>query len=292
MVDRPASLMHTLLSTRSSNLTLPTIPDYSDDLEWVTAYLVQHMLSQSSWVYAWILWIAIGAVFIVFTIMHWAGFRGGYIGALWSKWALRRRTWRKKHSLAVAAKLGQPHRQPMSLPSNAQILALCALFIGALALSFIGPDYLAPGSELWNYHDYPVATVSKRAYDVSDYTFLQPQFTIPKAWWTIGGRTGLMAFALFPLTVLFGLKAPPFALFSFRYFMQLGFDKLAFLHRWCGVLVWFLATLHTIFWSIQLASDRRTSTGKIGYVYAWQYEKFIFAWTVSFSLCFHFTNLL
>lgn len=269
-----------LSASLASNLTLPAIPDYSDDLEWVTAYLAQHMLSESSWIYAWILWIAVGAVFTTFVFMHWAGFRGGYVGALWSKWALRRRTWRKKHSLAVAAKTGQPHRQPKSLPSNAQILAVCALFAGALVLSFVGPDYLAPGAQLWNYHDYPIASPQKRDYDVSDYTFLQPQFTIPKAWWTAGGRTGLIASALFPLTVLFALKAPPFALFSCAYFTQLCFDKLAFLHRWCGILVWFLTTLHTVFWSVQLASDRRPSTGEVGYTYAWQYEKFIFAWTV------------
>lgn len=274
--------MHTLVSsTPTSNLTLPAIPDYSDDLEWVTAYLVQHMLSEPSWVYAWILWIAVGVTLLSLTLMHWAGFRGGYLGAVWSKWALRRRTWRKKHSLAMAAKAGQPHRQPMSLPSNAQILAVCALFAGAFALSFAGPDYIAPSSHLWNYHNYPVAAVQKRAsYDVSQYTFLQPQFTIPKAWWTSGGRTGLIAFALFPLTVLFALKSPPFAIFSSPYFTHLCFDKLAFLHRWCAVLVWLLTTLHTAFWSVQLASDRRPSTGKIGYSYAWQYEKFIFAWIV------------
>ena len=81
--------MSTFLSSRSTNLTLPTIPSYTDDVEWVTAYLVQHMLSRASWVYAWILWIAIGAIFMALTVMHWAGFRGGYLGAHWSKWALR-----------------------------------------------------------------------------------------------------------------------------------------------------------------------------------------------------------
>ena len=281
-MTRFTALMTTLVSSSSSaNLTLPAIPNYSDDLEWVTAYLVQHMLSESSWVYAWLLWIVIGVVFIALTVMHWVGFRGGYLGAVWSKWALRRRTWRKKHSLTVAMKTGQPHRQPDSLPSNAQILAVCTLFVGALILSFVGPDYLAPGAQLWNYHNYPIASITRRDYNTDDYTFLQPQFTIPKAWWTSGGRTGLIAFALFPLTVLFALKVPPFAIFSSRYFIQLGFDKLAFLHRWCGALVWLLATLHTAFWSVQLATDRRSSTRRVGYMYAWQYDKFIYAWTVS-----------
>ncbi|THG99773.1 hypothetical protein EW026_g2643 [Hermanssonia centrifuga] len=265
------------MSTQS-NLTFAPIPDYPNDVEWVTAYLVQRILSDSTWVYAWILWIAIAVIFFSYSAMRWAGLRGGYIGAVWSKWSLRRRTWRKKHSLAVALKLGRPHTQPESLPSNAQILCLLALVVGSLLLAFVGPDYLAPGSRLWTLQNYPKMGVEKRGYPLSDFYFLQPQFTIEKMWWTTGGRTGLIAFALFPLTVLLALKAPPFAIFSIPQFTHLCFDKLAFLHRWCGVLTWFLTTLHVIFWSVQLAIDHRATTGENGYFYAWQYEKFHFAW--------------
>lgn len=226
--------------------------------------------------------------------MRRAGLRRGYLGAVWSKWALRRRTWRKNHALAVVQKAGQPHRQPMSLPSNAQMLSVCGLTISVFALAFIGPDYFAPGSRLWNVHNYPTRAAHGRSiYDLSSYTYLQPQFTISKAWWTSGGRTGLIAFALFPLTVLFALKAAPFAIFSSPYFVQLCFDKLAFLHRWCGFLVWVLTTLHTIFWSVQLASDHRPSTGQMVYTYAWQYDKFRYAWVVSAStgIVYHVNNI-
>lgn len=274
------------------NLTLPTVPDYEDDLEWVTAYLVQHMLSTSSWVYAYIAWMGVGAIFLVFLFSHWFGLRATYVGALWNKWATRRRTFRKKHSLTAAQRAGKPHRQPEALPSNTQILSLCTLFIGALALTVLGPDQLAPGSQLWNYRSYPFTFLPKRsAYEVSDYTYLQPQFTIYKGWWTSGGRTGLIAFSLFPLVVLLGLKAPPFALFSAPYLTQLCFDKLAFLHRWCGGLVWGITTLHVLLWSVQLAIDRRASTGRVGYVYAWKYEKFIYAWIVRFSCLFIYPQL-
>ncbi|KAI0818756.1 hypothetical protein BC629DRAFT_1579267 [Irpex lacteus] len=200
--------------------------NYADDLQWLTAYLAQHMLSHSSWVYAWIL------------------SRGGYLGALWSKWALRRRTWRKKRGLAAAQRKGQPHRQPQALPSNAQILTITVLFLSALALSFAGPDNLAPGAQLWNLSKYP-----------------SPQFTINKAWWTSGDRTGLISFALFPLV-------------------------LALLHRWCGFLSWILATLHTVFWATQLALDHRARTGVIGFDYAWKFQRFQYAWAAyaSFTL--------
>jgi hypothetical protein len=266
-----------------TQVTLPPIPDYADDLQWLTAYLAQHMLSHSSWVYTYIFWIAIATVFVTSTILHWTGARGGYLGAVWSKWATRRRTWRKKHKAEAAKRNGTPHRQPQALPSNAQILALVALFVSALVLSFVGPDYLAPGSQLWNLHRYPSVNLVPRepSYDPEDYTYLQPQFTINKAWWTSGGRTGLIAFALFPLTVLLALKAPPFAILSSPYFVHLCFDKLAFLHQWCGFLVWLLATAHTVLWSIQLAIDHRNRTGIEGFDYAWLFEKFNFAWIVS-----------
>lgn len=237
---------------------IPVIPDDSSSLQWITLYLKQRMLSRSSWVYAWGFWIVMASVFFSYAFLRWAGLRGGYLGALWSKWALRRRTWRKKHSLAAAQRSGQSHRQPMSLPSNAQILVVVFLFVSTFILTFAGPDYIAPGGFI-----------------------IQPQFTIGKSWWTSGGRAGMMAFALFPLVVLLALKASPFALLSLPYFVHLSFDKLAFLHRWCAFLVWLLTTLHVVLWSIQLGIDRRPSTGKIAYEYIWQYEKFIFAWIVS-----------
>ncbi len=263
----------------STPLTLPPLPDYADDLQWLTAYLAQHMLSHSSWVYAWILWISIGVVFLTATILHWTRSRGGYLGALWSKWALRRRTWRKKRGLAAAQRKGQPHRQPQALPSNAQILTITVLFLSALALSFAGPDNLAPGAQLWNLSKYPSVNRLKR-YDVDDYTYLQPQFTINKAWWTSGDRTGLISFALFPLVVLLGLKGHPFAILSSPLTLQLFFDKLALLHRWCGFLSWILATLHTVFWATQLALDHRARTGVIGFDYAWKFQRFQYAWAV------------
>ncbi|KAH9946045.1 uncharacterized protein BXZ73DRAFT_86249 [Epithele typhae] len=261
----------------------PTLPAsaaaYTDDLKFVSAYLTVHMQSDASRVYSYILWIALGVVLIVCSILHHLHLGGGYLGARWSKWALRRRTWRKKHSLAVAKANGQPHKQPFSLPSNSQICTLIVIVISSLLLSFLGPDYIAPGYTLWTLQDAPYATTSitKRGYDLSQWYQYQPRYTIPKAWWTAGNRTGLIAFALFPLCVLFALKAPPFAIFSIPFLVQFYCDKLLWLHKWVGRLVYLFVVLHVALWSVQLLKDKHD--GKVAYVYAWTYEKFLFAWT-------------
>ncbi|KAH9856964.1 hypothetical protein C2E23DRAFT_934159 [Lenzites betulinus] len=268
-------------ATASARPAYPASPAFSDDLEFVTAYLTVHVLSDASRIYSYIFWVALVVVLISCSVLHHLNIRGGYIGALWNKWAIRRRTWRKKHSLALAKAKGQPHRQPFSLPANAQIFTLAVIVVAALLVSFLGPDYLAPGSTLWTLQDFPSATTSlaKRAYEMSDFYQYQPQYTIPKAWWTTGNRTGLIAFTLFPLCILFALKSPPFAIFSLPFLVQFYCDKLLWLHKWTARLIYFLTVLHVAFWSVQLVIERRASTGKIAYVYAWQYEKFLFAWT-------------
>ncbi|KAI0950594.1 hypothetical protein AcW1_005733 [Taiwanofungus camphoratus] len=272
-LDAPAT-------TSTSALTAyPTTPFYSSDQEWITAYLDIHVLSDESMVYAYIFWLALAVIIAVYSMLHLARLRGGYIGALWSKWSLRRRTWRKKHTLRVAQRNGEPHRQPYSLPSNAQLLTLTVLAIATLLVSFAGPDYFAPGAMLWNVNKSPSSSLASRAtYNASTFAQYVPKYTIPKAWWTSGNRTGLIAFALFPLCVAVALKAPPFAVFALPFVLQLHFDKLAFIHRWSGRLIWFFTFLHVVLWSVQLLVERRNSTGKVVYTYAWEYQNFIYGW--------------
>ncbi|KZT26361.1 hypothetical protein NEOLEDRAFT_1132404 [Neolentinus lepideus HHB14362 ss-1] len=267
------------MSAPTSTLTPnPTTPSYPDNVEWITAYLTIHMLSIPSRRYAYLLWIVVVFFFLLFAVLHWTGSRGGSLGAYWSRWALRRRTWRKKGKIVAASKKGV-RAQPMPMSSNAQILCLTVIVLGSLALCFAGPDYIAPGTKVWQFNRNSTNnTISRRAYDTSLFTQYQPQYTIPKAWWTSGGRTGLIAFALFPLCILFALKAPPFAIFAIPFMIQLHFDKLAWLHRWVGRLIWFITALHVALWSVQLVRDHRSATGEIAYTYAWQYEKFIYGW--------------
>ena len=255
----------------------PTPLPTTDDDQWITTYLTIHQLSTPSYRYAYILWLAVTFVFLLFVVSHWSGGRGRAIGGLWSKWSLRRRTWRKQHSLAEARRQGKPHKQPFSLPSNAQLLSLASLYIVTLLLCVLGPDYIAPGTHVWD------LTHSAAPVDPSttSSTNSQPNFTISKAWWTAGGRTGTMAFALFPLCVLFALKSPPFALLALPFLIQVYNDKLAFLHRWTGRLIWFVTTLHITLWGVQLSRDKRSTddTSSVWF-FAFDHDKFVFGWLV------------
>ncbi|KAK7054826.1 hypothetical protein VNI00_003289 [Paramarasmius palmivorus] len=208
------------MSTNLTNLTAnPTVPEYSDDLEWVTAYLVAHMMSEPSRRYVWILWLCIGSVFLFYTFLNLTGKRlGGHYTALWRRWAIQRRTWR-----GLIRRSGKK-KPPALLPSNGQLITLIVLPIVTLLLAFGGPDYIAPDTFIFNLKP---PKIHARGYDTSSYTQFQPQYQINKAWWTAGGRTGLIAFGLFPLVVLFALKAPPFAFFALPFTTQLHFDKLS-----------------------------------------------------------------
>ena len=90
-----------------------------------------------------------------------------------------------------------------------------------------------------------------------------------------------MAFALFPLCVLFALKSPPFALFALPFVIQIYNDKLAFLHRWTGRLIWLVTALHVTFWGTQLSQDKRSTDNPASvWSFAFEYEKFVFGWLV------------
>jgi hypothetical protein len=189
-------------------------------------------------------------------LLHWTGGRGGVVDAWFSTWSLRRRTWRKRKALREAKRNPRLHRQPFSLPSNAQLLSIFALTILVSAVSFIGPDYIAPSARHWEFSASHKRFIPRAIRDDPLYDF-SPAYSINKAWWTVGGRTGIVSFALFPLVVLFALKTPPFALFSLPFMLQLHFDKLVRLHRWTGFLVWIVVTVHVATWGVQLARDQR-----------------------------------
>lgn len=278
-------------TTTRPNIPNPSTPAFINDFQWVNSYLLIHKLSTPSYRYSFMMWVFLTLVVILFVALHWTGSRGGWLGAAWSKWALRRRTWRKKHALAQAKRSGQPHQQPFSFPSNAQMLSLVFLFLVPLALCVLGPDYIAPGTGLWDL----AHNVTKRAWEnderlvkldlesravASTATTRSPEYTVAKAWWTIGGRTGIISFALFPLVTLFSLKAPPFAVFAIPFLIQVHFDKLARLHRWTGRLIWFITTIHVATWGVQLANDKRgTGNQKMkdasAWMFVWQYPLFI-----------------
>ncbi|QRV85779.1 Ferric reductase like transmembrane component [Ceratobasidium sp. AG-Ba] len=270
----------------------PTTPAFIDSYQWINTYLVIHKMSTTSYRYAYMLWLVITLFTLIVTLAHLSS-RTTVIGALWRKYSIRRRTWRKQASLRRIEKSKQPHRQPYSLPSNAQLIALILLFVAAALLCCIGPDYVSPYTRLWDLksnltapalarRDISAALDSWRQFDrrapiASTPTTRQPEYTIPKAWWTAGGRTGIIAFALMPLCVLFALKAPPFALFALPFTTQMHFDKLAFLHRWSGRIIWAITTIHVATWGVQLGRDQRHGINEgIAWDYVWLYPLFIY----------------
>jgi len=178
----------------------------------------------------------------------------------------------------VAWKTGKTP-SPYSLPSNGQILSLTALFFTALALTFIGPDYIIPP----NTKDEFIRNVFARDVDPAEFFQFIPRLTIDKAWWTSANRSGLIAFAIYPLVILFGIKQWPFAVFATPYTVEFHFDKLVWLHRWTGRFIFFLSALHVLLWSVQLTVvDHRH--GHFAYRYVWLHINFVYGWVAFIAL--------
>lgn len=267
-----------------SNPSNPSTPNHEDGLDWIKAYLTVHSMSTTSYRVTYALWSIIAAFFVIGTLFRLAGTHRPYYFAYWSKWALRRRTWRKNRGKKEAERTGKPHRQPVPLPSNSQLLSLGFIFILAIILSFVGPDYIIPPTAVSPGSDAGRSTLNDTQNQETNHEEIEQyvaHHTIHKAWWTVAGRTGLMAFALFPLCVLFALKAAPFAIFALPYTTQFSFDKLSTMHRWVGRLIWFVTAIHVVTWSVQLSTDKGPVTGKVAYAHAWHYPPFVWGWVVS-----------
>ncbi|CED83240.1 Ferric reductase, NADH/NADPH oxidase and related proteins [Phaffia rhodozyma] len=258
----------------------PTVPPRADDHDYVTAYLSIHQLSSPSIRYAYTLYFIFALVLVLLSLGHRFGTGRGTPGAIWRKFSVRRiiikRTTLSKTSTVTGER---PRRkQPFSFPSNGQIVSIFFLFAFTLIFCFIGADYIFPNAHLFDYR----TSFVKRA--TTPTVNLTPSYTIDKAFWTSGARTGSIAFSLFPLSVLFALKSPPFAIFSLKLLTHMFYDTLTLLHKWSGRLVWLVTALHVALWSVQLARDDRNdgSDRKVAQV-VWIYDKFIWG-AVSFIL--------
>jgi hypothetical protein len=285
LVLDPTSIVSDATSTvalATKYLANPTTPAFEDDFKWIQAYIAIHVASLPSRRYSYILWILIGLVFFTVAFLHLTGTSTGSIGARWNKWALRRRTIRKQHARMVAWRMGGTPK-PYSLPPNGQILALGGLLATTLVLCLVGPDYIFPGAGVTEFRR-ELKTADGEPFKLSEFFPFQPQYSIHKAWWTSANRTGTIAFALFPLCILFGLKQAPFAIFANPFTLQFHFDKLVWLHRWTGRLIWFVTTLHVTFWCIQMVNDKRDDQGRITLPFAFLHINFIYGWTVRYFI--------
>jgi hypothetical protein len=256
-----------------ADVTNPSTPAFEDP-EWISAYLGIHMLSHPSQRYAYLLWAVFALIFLLYALVHLVGAHGGYAAARWSQLATRRGTWK------VGPK--DQRRTLFMFPSHGRLISTLSLILLVAVACVVGPDYIKPTEGVFEFS-------SSRRQLAGTWNPLQflnyaPQYTIQKAWWTAGGRTGMIAFALLPLCVSLALKAPPFAIFSIPHLIHLSFDKLGHLHRLTAWIIWILSAVHTALWSVQLFLDKRTNTQDTAYSYAWSASRFIFGWTVRIQL--------
>lgn len=290
---------------------------------YLSQYFAAHMLSKPSWRYMYLLYIVVGLFTIIAAALH--HFRvghGSYLGAVWTKWAMKNRVVklgrkeRQKESIAsptssnaAARLLGRLHAQPkegqlrppprrktITFPSLGRILLLWALVTIPVLLTLIGADYVRPSASTFDLSasfsnitspNQSLTIIYRRhlQWGIGDFqaiTTTVPTVTLPyRTWWTVGGRTGIMINALTPLIVITALKAQPFALLSTRLLGGIAFDRLSYLHKWGGRLVWLFAAVHVVTWSIQLHLDQAYNGEIWLFVFLW--NRFRWGFVVSSS---------
>ncbi|KAF5358341.1 hypothetical protein D9756_001543 [Leucocoprinus leucothites] len=232
-------------------------PTPSDDAAWLRAYMTSHSLSSRSKYYGYSFWAIVVGITLLYSLAHRFELRGGILGAWCNSVLLGRKrvpdciTWVYDRFKCRRIKT----RRPVHFPSNGRLLGVLMLSSLVSILAFSGPDYLPPAEKS-----------------------RQPETVIQKSWWTSAGRTGIMAFALLPLCILFALKGSPFSLFSSKFLVLLHFDKLAWLHRWSAGLLWLLTACHVGSWSVQLVLDEYPGSKQTVLSLVWSYPPFVYGW--------------
>ncbi|ORX39399.1 hypothetical protein BD324DRAFT_619556 [Kockovaella imperatae] len=250
----PVLITGTVTGPVNNNPTNGYAPGTEGDSQYAWAYLNAHMMSTPSYRYAYILWMAFALIALIYIVAHHARLGRGSVPASLSRWSMRRHI--------VGSK--KPGRRNRALPSNGVLSVGILLVVPVVALSIIGPDYIAPWASTFNF--------TARALKIRS-SATAPSVTIQKSLWTLGSRMGFIAFALMPLVVLLALKSPPVAFLSLRPTAQLFADKLATLHRITAWLIWAITTAHVVLWTVQLFQDQYQ--GIPTWVYLWGNYRFI-----------------
>lgn len=262
---------------------------------YLRGYFTAHSFSVSSYRYEFIMWFTLIAVFALMALFHHSCIEDQtWIGALWNKWAVRNRVMklgRKTNSRPVSAlghnKLVQDVKQPsriiFTFPSFGRIMLLFALLLIPVALTLVGADYIRPGagvfdmSESWPNSSISIYTpgLSRRSlvWGQGQYPTVSikaPTITLPyRTWWTAGSRLGGMTNALTPLIVITALKQIPFALLSTRLMGGYSFDRLNFMHKWGGRIVWLFATMHVACWVVQISREQEFYGNMWTFIFMW-----------------------
>ncbi|BEI83758.1 hypothetical protein CcaverHIS002_0403620 [Cutaneotrichosporon cavernicola] len=242
--------------------TNPVIPANVPTQTYALYYLMTHMTSWPSYRYQYLFWFVVAGVAILYAVAHHIRLSGGSLGAGYTKWGMRR------------VSIGRAY----ALPSVSTLLVGAAVGATAIVLSIVGDDYIAPALHTFQFAkrgSVATNTLAKRVWIGGPMdSSLLVQNNISKSGWTLGNRFGFMAFAMLPLVVLLAAKAPPFAIFSWKWFTHLYSDKLISFHRAAGWLVWGLTTAHVVFWTIQLFKDKDRHTQRAMWFTAFQIYRF------------------
>lgn len=183
---------------------------FSDDVRKPTA---------PSYRYAYLLWFSIILLVLVFgtiDLVTGSGMNFGTLSAWWHKWSIQRPSFftlsrRKSYGLRrtemgvlrSARKVRKPAWWKIKSSPSPVYGELFALFVLAVAVALacvLGPDYIKPTTSTFGFvHDtkrrlsdwlfgVDVDRFTSRDYKINPVS--PPGYTIHKAWWTAGGRTG------------------------------------------------------------------------------------------------------
>lgn len=215
--------------------------------------------SWPSYRYIYLLYIALFAILLIYTLSHHLHVGRSAPGAAFSRWAIRRQPIGKRRSGGVRGR---------ALPSNGVLLLSAVLIAVVAVLTFVGPDYIQPSRSVFSF-----ATRKRQLLFPGQTQYASPSYTISTSIWTLGSRLGDTAFALIPITVLFAIKSPPIAILAWRGLSHLYSDKLAVFHKLTAWLVWVATTAHVALWTVQLFMDK--GNGKATWFAMWTNYRFI-----------------
>lgn len=274
---------------------------------YLRSYFTAHAFAVSSYRYQFITWFALVALFGILAAFYHTGIADQtWIGALWSRWATRNRVIKMGRQSAASQQKGhrvvqegkRPSRRVYTFPSFGSVLLLIALVVIPVALTLIGADYIRPSAGVFDMSEsWPNSSISTSTPGLSrrslvwgqgsypSVTITSPRLTLPyRTWWTAGSRVGAMTNALTPLIVITALKQIPFAILSTRLMGGYAFDRLSFMHKWGGRVVWLFATAHVVLWSVQLTKEPTFYTGMWSFVFLWPKFRWGFVSYIFFTL--------
>ncbi|KAJ1025306.1 hypothetical protein NDA13_004122 [Ustilago tritici] len=277
--------------------------------QYLQGYFNAHMLPLPSYRYVYLLWFLTIAVCLVLGSFHMLGVGDrSYIGAKWKRWATKNRVYKlgkrvdihgnpidKDSKGFIRAYAPLKPRKIVTFPSFGRVVLLFFMLAVPIVLTFVGADFIGPNLGLFDFsQSWPSQTtntvgMSRRALQLfpkrvlwgqgsyPSVTTYPPTRTLPyRTWWTTGDRTGDITMGLVPIVLIMALKQVPFALLSTRFFGGYGFDRLSFLHKWGGRIIWLFATAHLVTWCIQLNKDTRIGEPVWSFVFMW--TKFRWGW--------------